>query len=70
MIGVRNPMWHSAWNVLGLYRIRTFFGKLWEVIEIDNVIFQGVESFWGKRYFSKMAMEKIWIFDWENSKIS
>ena len=55
---------------MGLDRIRTFFGKFWEVIEIDNAIFQGLESFWGKRYFSKMAMEKIWIFDWENSKIS
>ena len=38
-------------------------------MEIDNAIFQDVESF-GKERFSKMAMEKCWIFLWEDSSIS
>ena len=38
-------------------------------MEIDNAIFQDVESF-GKGRFIKPAMEKLWIFVWKSSKIS
>ena len=38
-------------------------------MEIDDVIFQDVESF-GKEKFIKMARAKFWIFVWEHSKIS
>ena len=40
------------------YRVRMGFGKLWKVMEIDNAIFQDLESF-GKGRFFKMAMEKF-----------
>ena len=36
-------------------------------MEIENTIFQEVESF-GKRRFLKIAMEKFWILVWKNSK--
>ena len=39
------------------------------VMEIDNSLFQDMESY-GKERFFKMAMEKRWIFVWENSMIS
>ena len=45
------------------------FGKFWKVKVIDNAIFQNLESF-GKDKFLEIAMEKFWIFVWENSKIS
>ena len=35
-------------------------------MEIDSTIFQDLESF-GNREVFKIAMEKFWIFDWENS---
>ena len=38
-------------------------------MEIDNAIFQDVESF-GKERFFKMAVEKFWIFLWEDSSRS
>ena len=38
-------------------------------MEIDNVTFQDLEGFEKEKVF-KMAMEKFWIFVWENSKIS
>ena len=41
----------------------------WKAMEIDNAIFQNLESF-GKEKLFKMAMEKFWIFAWANSKIS
>ena len=37
-------------------------------MELDNAIFQDLESFSKKKFF-KMVMERFWIF-WENSKIS
>ena len=45
------------------------FGKFWNVMEIDNTIFEDLESF-GKGIFFKMAVEKFWIFVWEYSKTS
>ena len=39
----------------------------WKVVEIENSIFQDLESF-GKERIFKMAMEKFWISVWENSK--
>ena len=36
------------------------FGKFWKVIEIENVIFQDLESFGKERVF-KIFMEKFWI---------
>ena len=36
-------------------------------MEVDNAIFQDLESFVKRRFF-KMAMEKFWIFVWKNSK--
>ena len=38
-------------------------------MEIKSVIFQDLESF-GKGEFFKMAIEKYWIFVWENTTIS
>ena len=38
-------------------------------MEIDDTIFQDLGSF-GKGRIFKMAMEKLWIFVWENSRIS
>ena len=38
-------------------------------MEIDNAIFQDLESFVKEKIF-KMAMEKFRIFVWGNSKIS
>ena len=40
-----------------------------KVMEIGIAIFQDQESFRKERIL-KMAMEKFWIFDWKNSKIS
>ena len=40
---------------------------LWKVIEIENAIFQDLDSF-GKERISKMALKKFWIFVWENSE--
>ena len=37
------------------------FGTFWKVMEIDNAIFQYLESFETGRFF-KMAMEKFGIF--------
>ena len=48
-------------------RVRTGFGKFWKVLEIDNAIFQDLESF-GKESIFKMAVEKFWIFIWKNSR--
>ena len=36
-------------------------------MEIDNAIFQDLESF-GKEKISKVALEKFWIFVWKNFK--
>ena len=49
-------------------RIRTGFRMFWKVLEIDNAIFQNLESFEKWRFF-RMAMEKLCIVTWENSKI-
>ena len=48
-------------------RVRTDCGKLWKVVEIENYIFQGLDSFGNERIF-KMAIEKFWIFVYKNSK--
>ena len=48
-------------------RVRTDCGKLWKAVEIENSIFQGLESFGNERIF-KMAIEKFWIFVCKNSK--
>ena len=37
-------------------------------MEIDNAIFQDLESF-GRGKFFQMAMEKSWVFVWESSKM-
>jgi len=50
-------------------RVRTCFGKLCRVMEIDAAIFQDMESFAKEKLF-KIAMEKFWAFAWEYSKIS
>ena len=42
-------------------RVRKYFGKFWKVMEIDNAIFQDLESFGNERFF-KLAMEKLWTF--------
>ena len=39
--------------------------RVWKVIEIENAIFQDLESF-GKERIFKMAVEKFWIFVWKN----
>ena len=44
------------------------FWEVLEVTEIDNAIFKEMENF-GKEKFSKTAMERFFIFVWENSKI-
>jgi len=49
--------------------VHTGFGMFWKVMEIDNVIFKGLESCGKEKYF-KMALEKFRIFVWENSEIS
>ena len=56
---------------LSVYKMLCMQGSygFWKVMEIDSEIFQHLESF-GKEKFFKMAMEKFWIFVWENSKIS
>ena len=38
-------------------------------MEIENAIFQHLESF-GKERLLKMAMEKFWIFVWKILKIT
>ena len=38
-------------------------------MEINNAIFQDLQRS-GKEKFLKLAMEKFWIFVWENSKVS
>ena len=38
-------------------------------MEIDYAIYQDLDSF-GREKFFKMAMEKFWIFVWENCRIS
>ena len=43
------------------YRVLTDFGKLLNVMEIENAIFQNLENF-GKCKFFYMAMEKFWIY--------
>ena len=48
--------------------VRTGFGKLWNVMDINNAIFKDLKSF-EKRWFFKMAMEKFCIFARENSTI-
>ena len=52
--------------MIHLFRVCAGFGKVWKATEIDNAIFQDLRSF-GKGRFFKMAMEKLWIFVWENS---
>ena len=37
-------------------RVRTGLGKLWEVMEIDDAIFQDLESFRKEKFF-KMAVK-------------
>ena len=49
-------------------RVRTGIGQFWKVIEIDNAFFQDLESFATGRFF-KLAIEKLWIFFLENSRI-
>ena len=39
-------------------------------MEIDNAIFQDLESFGKREVFKMVKMEKFWIFAWGNSKIS
>ena len=46
--------------------VRTGFGTFWKIMEIENAIFQDLESFRKDRIF-KLAMEKFWIFVWKNS---
>jgi len=38
-------------------------------MEIDNAIFQDLESF-GKERIFKMATAKFWIFAWDDTKMS
>ena len=45
-------------------KIRTGFGKFWKVTEIDNAIFQDLESF-GKEMFLKMALENFGFLFWK-----
>ena len=52
---------------LAHYMVRTGSGKLWKVMEIDNAIFQDLETF-GKRDVFQSGYEKFWKFVWENSK--
>ena len=59
----------TPWQRLAQYRFRTGFGRLRKVMEIENAIFQDLESF-GKEKFFKVAMEKFWICARDNSKIS
>ena len=44
--------------------IRMGFGKFWRATEIDNVIFQNLESFVTEKFF-KITMEEFWIFVWK-----
>jgi len=44
------------------------FRKFWKVMEIENFIFQDLESF-GKARMFKMTMDNIWFCVWKNSKI-
>ena len=48
-------------------RVCMGFGKFSNVMEIDDTIFQDLESF-GKERIFKMAIEKFLIFVWKNSK--
>ena len=43
------------------------FGKFWKVTDIENSIFQDLESFREERIL-KIAMEKFWIFVNKNAK--
>ena len=52
-----------------IHSVRTDFGGFWKVMEIDSAIFQDLESY-GKGRIFNMAMEKLWIFVWETSKMS
>ena len=54
-------------EVLLVFRVRTGFGKFWKVVEIENAIFQDLESF-GKERIFKMAMARVWIFVWKSTK--
>ena len=51
-----------------VYRARTGFEKFWKVMEIENAVFQELESF-GKENFQN-GYGKFWIFVRKNSKIS
>ena len=53
----------------GLWKVLERFGKVWKGLEIDNAVFQDLESSGKERVF-KMAMEKYWIFVWKNSEVS
>ena len=41
--------------------------SFWNVLEIENDIFQDLESFRKERIL-KLAVKKFWIFVWKNSK--
>ena len=51
---------HRAFKVQGLY-------GFWKDMEIENAIFQHLESFGKERMSFKMAMEKLCIFVWKSS---
>ena len=58
----RTKIWNKAQSTI---RVRTGFGEFWKVKEIENTIFQVLDSF-GKERIFKMAMEKFWILIWKN----
>ena len=57
------PLGHSPllYTSQSLHKVPTGFGKIWKVMEIDNAIFQDLESFEKERSI-KMAVEMFWIF--------
>ena len=42
-------------------RVHMSFGKFWNIMEIENAIFQDLKNF-GKERIFRMAMEKFWMF--------
>ena len=52
-----------------IYRARTGFEKFWKVMEIENAVFEELESFGKERSFQN-GYGKFWIFVWKSSKIS
>ena len=57
--------WYAFGGLVTPDRVRTGFGKFWKVMEVENAIFQALESF-GKEMIFIMAMEKLWIFVGKN----